>query len=1532
MSKFDLSLNKDNSANIETTPEYIDMDKLSLSAPLEFLAKYDSPREWILEQEEAERVKTFTEPFNIKVDALEKAEYGVGEALYNLGRSPAELSQLGLGLASGMGKLIFPHSTDTALDRLYKNIALNNAKNREERESIVTAYTGGDSDIVKWTEGIAELGIMLGTAGAAAGIGASAARRGISKLATETAKGVATRPSVVRRASSIAAARGAKAGQVAATIGTTFAQEAGAPTTEKVRQYIAKTGDTQLKNYNPFEDSLTSLAVGAINSAIEVGFGVERFIPEFWGTGTNFNRAARRFVEGFLGEGAEEFSQSVVSQLGDIINGYKDNIDWWEAFDNAIVGGVLGGSAGFGMYHLNRIRMARQLSNDYNMPYKKAAEFVDDMLGTGIERTTNELSARAELKNENGSAWNKMVTGVKTAMSTVNFGDEQSRDNQATLFARTNAQIAMRLARESGLSTDEFLDIAEFSAMNNGDNLNMIFLKPLGTVADIDRRIAEQDSIITRERELKKTGAGDNKILQDARMRKNILQKAKAIKEFQTHKLQEQIAAQTTPELKTEIDTAKKDAESLGNIESFNEKNPEATTSEKVKRYGNAVIKKLFGKDTAGFNAVMVLPEATNAKNAIITVADRINNFIKAHRTYDLKADLVNALNKLQTVTQENFIDSISYPALDGVDVTAENAFLYHFLFSDETTISKFLDSYITRAEQSVSGETKVPLSKKDLVGQAFKATDDMMQTQAQLTNTEYQSIYDTTGNIIDKNVLAVMLSYQNQFVSEPTSIKTIEYTDKEVLGIFAKAKNNGNITLDNWEYVRWSSLLSAGDTYQKGKRNKPATEAEKAKFARKMLDKYMPGWNSRPKQTLEQFDLADENARLDEIYPEYKGETIVVDGKERTVYNSNGDRIAKSKEALTNFWRWFGDSKVVDGQDRPLVVYHGTSSKFDTFKVGEHGGTYGTGIYFGRKSTADLYGIYAMPVYLKIENPFIVEGNNYRELAPKANEAYKEYIRKDQNAEEDWLIYDDDIINWYLKAQGFDGIIDSKYIATGANEFVVFEPTQIKSVDNRGTYSEKTGNIYFQSAMYLNPRQEIQEFVKYVLENPKAKKSYITTTTNNNISIDIPSDTVLHDENGHALTRTQWADAIKALNNIKSVAESKRKGIYGKSLLIRGETKSGKSFGFVVDIADGRNILTTVFENTKTGIESWQKERAGRSQGAAANSAHAVKFYTLGQPAFNDIIDTLKSNVKSEILPQGRAANGFYDPEIGVIVLGRNMNEMTLPHEMQHYWLDTIFNIYKRAKSGELKVKDGWMESTKDLLNMLGVDENQTQLTKGQHEKFARMSEAYLTGIGISGDQNQTFKEYLSWVPEKYKSILQLGYLNDKGMVEYPVLDIAAVEFFNKWYGNPSLTTLPTSPERQNFVNPIDDKGEVSTVSIKEMNNREKEFGQDAEEQAKTDQRFYNVLDENMPSDIKSEADGQKVVIQSRSNFLKESENQQRRWFERKSHDTEAQKAQEYIENNTDHAKEIVYGDPELVPNDSGPSKTINNKPQLTF
>lgn len=52
-----------------------------------------------------------------------------------------------------------------------------------------------------------------------------------------------------------------------------------------------------------------------------------------------------------------------------------------------------------------------------------------------------------------------------------------------------------------------------------------------------------------------------------------------------------------------------------------------------------------------------------------------------------------------------------------------------------------------------------------------------------------------------------------------------------------------------------------------------------------------------------------------------FTADTIEIDGKTRPALNSNGQRIAQTEEGLRNFWRWFGDSKVVDAEGRPLVV-----------------------------------------------------------------------------------------------------------------------------------------------------------------------------------------------------------------------------------------------------------------------------------------------------------------------------------------------------------------------------------------------------------------------------------------------------------------------------------------------------------------------------------------------------------------------------------------------------------------------------------
>ena len=70
--------------------------------------------------------------------------------------------------------------------------------------------------------------------------------------------------------------------------------------------------------------------------------------------------------------------------------------------------------------------------------------------------------------------------------------------------------------------------------------------------------------------------------------------------------------------------------------------------------------------------------------------------------------------------------------------------------------------------------------------------------------------------------------------------------------------------------------------------------------------------------------------------------ESIDIDGVQRSTKDSTGRRLGRTEEEVRNFWAWFGDSKVVDADGKPLVVYHGTAGDFNEFSFDELGKTTG--------------------------------------------------------------------------------------------------------------------------------------------------------------------------------------------------------------------------------------------------------------------------------------------------------------------------------------------------------------------------------------------------------------------------------------------------------------------------------------------------------------------------------------------------------------------------------------------------------------
>ena len=181
---------------------------------------------------------------------------------------------------------------------------------------------------------------------------------------------------------------------------------------------------------------------------------------------------------------------------------------------------------------------------------------------------------------------------------------------------------------------------------------------------------------------------------------------------------------------------------------------------------------------------------------------------------------------------------------------------------------------------------------------------------------------------------------------------------------------------------------------------------------------------------------------------------------------NDKFDEIHTKQMQTTSkeFKNWFGESKVVDVNGKPLRVYHGTNNDFTKFKQSSRG-VLGSGIYFAdsperassyaqREST----GGNLVPVFLQIEKPLIVEGGEGYDVL--LNAIYgRTSVAKKRAASQGSISY---IVTSAdtrrLRDMGHDGVI---WKHKSGDEYLVFEPTQIKSaIGNKGTFDPSNPDI----------------------------------------------------------------------------------------------------------------------------------------------------------------------------------------------------------------------------------------------------------------------------------------------------------------------------------------------------------------------------------------------------------------------------------------------------------------------------------------
>jgi hypothetical protein len=192
------------------------------------------------------------------------------------------------------------------------------------------------------------------------------------------------------------------------------------------------------------------------------------------------------------------------------------------------------------------------------------------------------------------------------------------------------------------------------------------------------------------------------------------------------------------------------------------------------------------------------------------------------------------------------------------------------------------------------------------------------------------------------------------------------------------------------------------------------------------------------------------------------------VTDKMRETVSAGVPLFSRDRQTETpEFKKWFGDSKVVDAEGKPLVVYHGTGGDFDSFDAARSGQNYARrggekGFFFtNRPIPAGVYAEQASGAFFgDEENPRFGDGT--ANIMPVYLSLQNPYVRKATGSPDKWFDSNHSALLAAAEKAGADGII-----VNGGKGFeirsvyIAFSPTQIKSATgNNGQFDATNPDI----------------------------------------------------------------------------------------------------------------------------------------------------------------------------------------------------------------------------------------------------------------------------------------------------------------------------------------------------------------------------------------------------------------------------------------------------------------------------------------
>lgn len=434
----------------------------------------------------------------------------------------------------------------------------------------------------------------------------------------------------------------------------------------------------------------------------------------------------------------------------------------------------------------------------------------------------------------------------------------------------------------------------------------------------------------------------------------------------------------------------------------------------------------------------------------------------------------------------------------------------------------------------------------------------------------------------------------------------------------------------------------------------------------------------------------------------------------------------AEKGTASPFFQKWFGNSKVVDAEGKPLTVYHGTRADFSEFKNGIFEGP----IFFS--TDPEFAGTFAgptkvldeavpnamrtgqpsvMPAYVKINNLF--DYKNVKDVQkivdglPKDTYPAELKTRMRENMlNGDWKTLEMLDVRDAIKNAGFDGMVVTEALndRPTVKNFAVFDPSQIKSaIGNNGEFSATNPDIRFSEdvASFKNSARNVTDWL-----NGLPIKRMLADATTAAYRWIMPVDKVV------TLAASQADYGPIQANLERFLAQRRELAGYKQSTMIDGHhaiDRIGKAFPTTADQSKLTNLVwkATTYQlhgdptlHNDWTEESWKKagleESTGKSLAAATAEVH--ELYAQLTPEQRVAHQAMLDQV-SQLYLEGRTARLKY---------------------LENGYGDLVGEADKFIQSGETEVP----EHLQDVVPLVRAINEQYPMLKGDYMPLMRFGE----------------------------------------------------------------------------------------------------------------------------------------------------------------------------------------------------------------